>query len=106
MGQSGRVPSQVTFDPQVGLPGSVAGAGLQVPSEPGRLQRSQLPLHGLSQQVPSAQNVDVHCELEVQASPRFFRTTHEPAPSQKRPTAHWRWVVHVVGQVPLIPSHT
>jgi hypothetical protein len=63
MGQSLSVPLQVTRPPQAGLPGSFAGAGRQLPSWPGRLQRSQLPVQAWPQHTPSAQKPDAHSGL-------------------------------------------
>ena len=59
--------------PHAGLPGAPAGAGVQNPSAiapSARLQTSQLPAHGVSQQIPSAQ----------------FRVGQRAAESQALPT--------------------
>jgi hypothetical protein len=104
MGQSARVPLQTTAPPQAGLPGSFAGAGLQVPLVVARLQRSQLPLQAWVQHTPSAQKPEPHSELEPQFVPITLRVAQWPL-SQNRPDAHCREVVQVVGQEPLTPSH-
>jgi hypothetical protein len=105
MGQSGSEPLQTTVPPHAGLPGSFDGAGEQVPSAPGRLQRSQLPVHAELQHTPSAQRPDVHSGLDAQLAPLALSATQAPVPSQYRPLAHWRGVVQRVGQLPLTPSH-
>ncbi len=104
MGQSLKVPLHTTAPPQAGLPGSPEPAGLQVPALPLRSQRSQLPLQAWLQQTPSAQKFDWHSALEPQLAPVTLSATQLPL-RQKRPEAHWREVVQVVGHEPLTPSH-
>lgn len=104
MGQSGSVPLQTTLGGHTGLPGSLAGAGLQVPLRLGRLQRSQLPVQALVQHTPSAQKVELHSTLDWQAAPSCLRAAHWPLPLQYRPWAHCRGVVQVVGHCPVTPS--
>jgi hypothetical protein len=103
MGQSGSVPLHTTAPPQAGLPGSFAGAGVQAPPVPWRLQRSQLPEQALLQQLPSAQKPDWHCELAVHATPWARRASQRPL-SQKRPATQLRVELHEVGHAPLTPS--
>ena len=104
IGQSASVPLQTMAPPQAGLPGSFTGAGVQVPVVGPRLQRSQLPLHAWLQHTPSAQKPDWHSELEPQVVPCTLSVTQFPL-LQKRPEAHCREVVQVVGHEPLTPSH-
>jgi hypothetical protein len=104
IGQSASVPLHTMLPPQAGLPGSFAGAGLQVPFEAARLHRSQLPLQAWLQHTPSAQKPDWHSELEPQVAPSCLSTTQLPL-LQKRPGEHWREVVQVTGHEPLTPSH-
>ena len=104
MGQSASVPLQTMAPPQAGLPGSVAGAGEQVPAVALRLQRSQLPLQAALQHTPSAQKPDWHSALEPQVAPCTLSVTQAPL-LQNRPGAHCREVVQVAGHEPLTPSH-
>jgi hypothetical protein len=90
MGQSGRLPLHTTVPPHAGLPGSFAGAGWQVPSLPGRLQRSQLPVHAVLQHTPSAQKPELHSGLDWQLAPSGLSGTHTPFALQYRPGAHCR----------------
>ena len=103
MGQSASVPLHTTVAPQPGVPGSLSGAGVQLPAEAVRLQRSQLPLHALLQHKPSAQKPEPHCELAVQALPICRSGWHWPV-SQKKPVVQLRVDEHEVGQAPLTPS--
>jgi len=61
-----------TDTPTAGHESVGAGAvviGTQVPSRPGRLQVSSGPSHGVSQQTPSTQFMDWHCDGLLQGSP-------------------------------------
>lgn len=49
--------------------GAVAATGVHVPTVFARLHRCSGPAHAVSQQTPSAQNVEVHCAGSVQAEP-------------------------------------
>ena len=77
IGQSRSVPLQTSM-PHAGDPGSLAGAGSQVPAV--RLQRSQLPEQDSAQHTPSAQEPDEHSVALVHATPRTFTGRHTPAP--------------------------
>ena len=103
MGQSASVPLHTTAPPHAGLPGSLAGAGEQVPLLALRLQRSQLPLHAPLQHTPSAQKPLAHSALEPHEVPGVFNKAQVPL-SQKRPVVQCRDVVQVVRHAPLMPS--
>jgi hypothetical protein len=103
IGQSASVPLHSTIAPQAGVPGSLTGAGVQLPAEAVRLQRSQLPLHALLQHNPSAQKPELHWELAVQALPICRSGWHWPV-SQKKPVVQLRVDEHEVGHAPLTPS--
>jgi len=75
------VPSPVHAlrDP-VGLPATA----VHVPIDPVTLHASHWPPHAVSQQTPSTQFADVHCDALVHAVPPPFFGSHEPA-LQKSP---------------------
>lgn len=85
-GQVEALPVQ-TYGEQAGLPGSPAGALLQVPPEPGRSQASQAPVQSESQHTPSAQLPLRHEPATEQVAPGTFLGKHE-VPSQYWPVAH------------------
>jgi len=105
IGQSGRVPLQVTRTGQAGWPGSPAAAGEQVPMLLLKLQRSQLPEQAESQHTPSTQWPLVHAWLPAQLAPFACVGTHVPLLLQKLPVTHSSEVVQVVGHAPPMPSH-
>lgn len=104
IGQSVRVPLQTTAPPHAGVPGSLAGLGLQVPVFEGTSHRSQLRLQELSQQTRSAQKPLWHCRFVSHAVPMGFVCWQVPL-MQKRPAAHCCEVVQKAGQPPWRPSH-
>ncbi len=104
MGQSASDPLHTTEPPHAGSPGSFTGLGRHSPRCPARLQRSQLWLQAFAQHTPSAQNPDAHWPAESQGAPAGCRGSH-PASTQKRPVAHWRGLLQLVGQAPCNPSH-
>lgn len=69
IGQSTLVPLHVTEAPHSGSPGSPIGEGLQVPTAPGRSQRSHEPEHALAQHTPFAQMPEVHWKPCVHPCP-------------------------------------
>ena len=86
IGQSRRVPLQTSAPPHAGVPGSLAGAGSQLPVVE-RLQRSQLPEHASAQHTPSEQKPEEHSVALAHPVPSVFTGWHMPLP-QKRPAEH------------------
>ena len=77
-------PSQIDLHAPVPAPQSLSGSvptgwGLHWPARPLRLQETQVPVHALSQQTPSAQNPDAQVPLPVHAWP--FLLLQAPVPS-------------------------
>jgi hypothetical protein len=57
----------------------VPRTAMHVPAWPGSLHAWHCPVHGESQQTPSAHDEPAaHCPFDVQASPRFARGAHVP----------------------------
>lgn len=85
-----------------------AGTGAQTPSLPlplsAAVHASQPPPQALSQQTPSAQNVEPHSLPPPHATPAAFFVTQAPAEHQCV-EAHWASVVQVARQCPTAPSH-
>lgn len=78
------------------------GAGLQVPSEPVRSQRSHVLSQASSQQTPSAQPPLAHISERVHGSPCCLTARHLPF-WQKKPPAQAASVAQEVGHALVVP---
>jgi hypothetical protein len=86
--------------PHAGAGVAPAGATLQVPTAPSRLQRSQPAVQGPLQHTPSAQNPEAHSLPAPHAAPSTFFGPHVPA-WQKLPALQSASALQEARQVPV-----